>query len=162
MDVSRTDAYLRGYLTPDANDEWRKQGVYTPEQTKILDEMKGYLTKSPDSDYALNQTIKQLQTGGARWVTNADDTGVILTYDVDQNGMPGAAVKTKTGRLEVLFSDLEGGKYGYAFVPVTPSGGLPQNSIGGGYSIDPLGTMKPRGGRYQANQPLIDTLKGLQ
>jgi hypothetical protein len=64
--------------------------------------------------YALEQTIRQLQTGGARWVTNADDTGVILTYDIDQNGLPGAAVKTANGRLELLFSDLEAGKYGSA------------------------------------------------
>jgi hypothetical protein len=64
--------------------------------------------------YAQEQTIRQLQTGGIRWVTNADDTGLIGTYDIDQNGIPGPAVKTATGRLEVLFSDLEAGKYGYA------------------------------------------------
>jgi hypothetical protein len=62
--------------------------------------------------YALDQTIKQLQTGGLRWVTNANDTGVIATYDVGQNGLPGPAVKTTTGRLELSFADLEAGKYG--------------------------------------------------
>jgi hypothetical protein len=40
MDVSRSDAYLRGYLTPDPNgDKWR----YPPEQVEILKEMKAYL-----------------------------------------------------------------------------------------------------------------------
>lgn len=112
MDSSRGDEFIMGYITPDKQDDWRKSGAYTPQQAKILDEMKGYLSKSPEHDYALTQTIKQLQTGGARWVTNADDTGVVLTYDVDQNGIPGAAVKTANGRLEVLFTDLESGKYG--------------------------------------------------
>jgi hypothetical protein len=37
------DAYLRGYLTPDAADEWRKAGVYKPEQVKKLEKMKLYL-----------------------------------------------------------------------------------------------------------------------
>jgi hypothetical protein len=101
------------------------------------------------TDYALNQTIKQLQSGGGRWVTNADDTGVVLTYDVDQNGIPGAAVKTATGRLELLFTDLESGKYGSVFIPQGPgAAGLPIGSVGGGgYSIDPLGGMKPKGGQ---------------
>jgi hypothetical protein len=45
METSRGDAYIRGYITPDANDEWRKQGVYTPEQQAILEEMRGYLER---------------------------------------------------------------------------------------------------------------------
>lgn len=40
MDKSGLDAYIRGYLAPDAADEWRKAGVYTPEQIKILEGMK--------------------------------------------------------------------------------------------------------------------------
>jgi|GEM_PF-4028071 len=228
--------------------------------------------------YALQQTISQLQNGGGRWVTNADDTGVILTYDVDQNGLPGPAVKTRaplpsapivselkltpqekflyqhhvnnvtgqnggasvknadgsistvlqmvvdhgdrfysipsvwngktldepearkraaavgwdkwpsyatpqeaddryikqmhpylerdsgapqTGRLELLFTDLEAGKYGSVFVPPA-QGGLPGGSIGGGYTTDPLGGMKEKGGRGQADPAIIDMLKGLQ
>lgn len=43
MQDSRGDAYIRGYITPDANDEWRKQGVYNPEQKKLLDAMNAYL-----------------------------------------------------------------------------------------------------------------------
>jgi hypothetical protein len=45
METSRGDAYIRGWITPDANDEWRKQGVYTPEQQTILEEMRGYLER---------------------------------------------------------------------------------------------------------------------
>lgn len=44
---NRADAYIRGYITPDVTDEWRKQGVYTPELSKVLDGMKGYLTTPP-------------------------------------------------------------------------------------------------------------------
>lgn len=43
MNRSQVDAYIRGYLAPDAADEWRKQGAYTPEQMKILDSMKALL-----------------------------------------------------------------------------------------------------------------------
>jgi hypothetical protein len=121
----------------------------------------GAPTSAPDG-YALSQTISQLQTGGLRWVTNADDTGVIATYDVDQNGLPGPAVKTKAGRLELSFTDLEAGKYGSVFVPQAPSTGLPQSSIGGSYSIDPLGGMKPKKGKGEADQSIIDLLRGTQ
>lgn len=76
--------------------------------------------------YALKQTISQLQHGGLRWVTNPDDTGVIATYDVDQNGLPGPAVKTTTGRLELSFADLASGKYGSAPArAVTGKGSFP-------------------------------------
>lgn len=158
MDFSRGDEFIMGYVTPDKADEWRKSGVYTPEQTKILDEMKGYLAQGSDTSYVKSQTIKQLQTGGARWATNADDTGVILTYDVDQNGIPGAAVKTTTGRLEISFTDLESGKYGFVSVP--PPAPFPNTPTGGGYSINPLGTMKPKGGKYAPNEGVINLLKG--
>lgn len=43
MEQSRLDAYVRGRLSPDAADEWKD--VYTPEQAKILDELKAYLMK---------------------------------------------------------------------------------------------------------------------
>ena len=42
---SRSDAYLRGYLFPDKNDEWRKNGAYTPEQEEKLEQMRKYLQK---------------------------------------------------------------------------------------------------------------------
>ena len=48
FEVSRLDAYIRGYIFPDKADEWRKQGVYTDDQKKLLDEAKSYVTgKSP-------------------------------------------------------------------------------------------------------------------
>ncbi len=49
MNQSRTDAYIRGYLTPDKADEWRRQGTYTPDQTKILDAMRAHLEGSGDA-----------------------------------------------------------------------------------------------------------------
>ena len=66
-------------------------------------------------------------------------------------------MKTKTGRLEVSFADLEAGKYGFAFVP--PPAPFPNTPTGGGYSINPLGTMKPKGGKYEPDQGVIDYLK---
>jgi hypothetical protein len=45
INQSRADAYVRGYITPDAANEW--QQVYTPDQVKILDQMRGYLTTPP-------------------------------------------------------------------------------------------------------------------
>ena len=45
MAINRGDAYLRGFLTPDANDEWRKQGVYTPAQTEILKSIQQYMQR---------------------------------------------------------------------------------------------------------------------
>jgi hypothetical protein len=44
MNESRADAYVRGYLTPDEADEWRKNSVYTPEMEKTLETMKSYLS----------------------------------------------------------------------------------------------------------------------
>ena len=41
MKQSRLDAYIRGHITPDTNDEWR--GVYNPQQLSILNEMQQYL-----------------------------------------------------------------------------------------------------------------------
>ncbi len=43
MDVSRLDAYLRGYLSPDDNNEWA--GAYTSEQLRLLEQMQDLLKK---------------------------------------------------------------------------------------------------------------------
>ena len=43
MDFNRGDAYLRGYLTPDAQDNWLN--VYTPDQKQLLEKLKLYLTR---------------------------------------------------------------------------------------------------------------------
>lgn len=43
FDISRLDAYIRGYLAPDDRNEWAE--VYTPEQIKILDQMKNILAR---------------------------------------------------------------------------------------------------------------------
>lgn len=41
FDVSRLDAYLRGFLAPDKNNEWAD--AYTPEQRELLGEMERHL-----------------------------------------------------------------------------------------------------------------------
>lgn len=41
MNTSRADAYIRGRITPDSNDNWRD--FYTPAQHEILDRMQAYL-----------------------------------------------------------------------------------------------------------------------
>lgn len=46
MNKSQLDAYIRGYIAPDAADEWRKQKVYTPDQIKILNSLSQLLNKS--------------------------------------------------------------------------------------------------------------------
>ena len=45
MERSWLDAYIRGYLFPDQNDEWRKSGVYTPGQQTLLEEMRQHIQK---------------------------------------------------------------------------------------------------------------------
>ena len=45
MQDSRGDAYVRGLLAPDANDEWKD--VYTPDQRKTLADMFFYLKGQP-------------------------------------------------------------------------------------------------------------------
>ena len=47
---SRLDGYIRGYLHPDKNDEWRKQKVYSPEQIDLLEKMKSYLSTGEDKE----------------------------------------------------------------------------------------------------------------
>jgi len=39
FDVSILDGFIRGYIAPDKNDEWRKNNFYTEEQEIILDDM---------------------------------------------------------------------------------------------------------------------------
>lgn len=43
LDSSRADEYLMGWLFPDKEDEWRKQGAYTGEQMLVLADMEKYL-----------------------------------------------------------------------------------------------------------------------
>lgn len=42
---SRLDAYLRGHLAPDEQDQWR--GAYTPQQKDLLDRIQRYLMGQP-------------------------------------------------------------------------------------------------------------------
>lgn len=46
MDASRIDAYIRGYLFPDKNDEWRKSDTYSEKQKEILEQMRSYLKRA--------------------------------------------------------------------------------------------------------------------
>jgi hypothetical protein len=48
MQNNRGDAYIRGYLTPAQDDEWRKSGVYTPQMTDVLERMRSYLQRAPN------------------------------------------------------------------------------------------------------------------
>jgi hypothetical protein len=50
FDRTRLDAYIRGYLAPDKNDEWRRSGTYTPEQAQLLGRMNQYLETGGDPD----------------------------------------------------------------------------------------------------------------
>ena len=43
MQMNRGDAYIRGKLTPDAQDNWRN--MYTPDQQQILEQLRQYLTR---------------------------------------------------------------------------------------------------------------------
>lgn len=43
MQFNRGDAYMRGYLTPDARDEWRE--MYTPQQRATLELARQYLAR---------------------------------------------------------------------------------------------------------------------
>jgi hypothetical protein len=44
MQSNRGDAYMRGKLTPDAQDDWRD--MYTPDQTRMLEKLRQYLLTS--------------------------------------------------------------------------------------------------------------------
>jgi len=43
FEVSDLDAFIRGYISPDKADEWRKSGTYNTNQIKLLEFMKSYL-----------------------------------------------------------------------------------------------------------------------
>lgn len=43
MQDNRGDAYIRGKLTPDAADEWKR--MYTPDQNQILELLRQYITR---------------------------------------------------------------------------------------------------------------------
>ena len=45
------------------------------------------------------------------------------------------------------------------FTDAPPPAPFPNTPTGGGYSINPLGTMKPKGGKYEPDQGVIDYLK---
>lgn len=63
MQQSRADAYVRGYLTPDAADNWRRGGVYTPPMARTLDQMQQYLqtpaARRPSSPADVLELLKQ-------------------------------------------------------------------------------------------------------
>jgi hypothetical protein len=58
MQMSRLDAYLRGYLTPDKNDNWSKpigkSPAYTPEQLQLLEQMREHLEGGTDNPLRRN------------------------------------------------------------------------------------------------------------
>lgn len=43
LDQSRIDAYIRGYITPDDADEWRKSGIYQGPMLSAVEQIKNYL-----------------------------------------------------------------------------------------------------------------------
>jgi hypothetical protein len=46
LEQSRLDAYIRGYITPDKTDEWRKHGFYsTDPMRESVEHIKKYLTE---------------------------------------------------------------------------------------------------------------------
>lgn len=44
---NRTDAYIRGYISPEMNPEWQQPGIYSPDMVKTGDAIKRYLTARP-------------------------------------------------------------------------------------------------------------------
>lgn len=63
---SRGDAYIRGYLFPDEQDNWKN--VYSPSQRESLEKMRGYLKSMPEQNNSffekgLNDIWKELQKG---------------------------------------------------------------------------------------------------
>jgi len=50
FDISRLDAYIRGYLAPDPNNEWAD--AYTPEQRELLERMRTSLRSPAKKDSA--------------------------------------------------------------------------------------------------------------
>lgn len=49
MNQSRLDAYVRGRLAPDDNNDWKD--VYTEDQHKLLNDLEDYLKKPKNSDF---------------------------------------------------------------------------------------------------------------
>ena len=43
LDKNRTDAYIRGIVSPRMNPEWQQPGMYTPSMSTIGDQIKAYL-----------------------------------------------------------------------------------------------------------------------
>jgi len=77
MESNWGDALIRGYLTPDKNDEFRKQGVYTPEQQQKLEKMKYYVSSGVvgnngnfknGNDSSLNSLATFIRTQRIPWV----------------------------------------------------------------------------------------------
>ncbi len=48
FETSDLDAFIRGYISPDENDEWRKSGTYNTEQIKLLEFMRSYLQQKQE------------------------------------------------------------------------------------------------------------------
>ena len=46
FEVSRLDAYIRGFLAPDRNDEWRRNNLYTQEQIDLMKAMEQTLKRA--------------------------------------------------------------------------------------------------------------------
>lgn len=53
----RIDSYIQGWITPDANDRWRRAGIYTPEQQGLLQEMQSYLAQKQTAQPAYQPPV---------------------------------------------------------------------------------------------------------
>ena len=49
LDDNRVDAYIRGYVSPEMNPEWRQPGTFTPEMEQVGERIKQYLQTEPEA-----------------------------------------------------------------------------------------------------------------
>lgn len=108
FEISRLDAYIRGFVAPDKKDEWRKQGVYTAKQKKLLSKIKAYVT-GPESISPEQEARRQVLPGPKFPGGTPQDTRAQITETDDQRpidaSLTGRAAKNFANRL--ILSDIE-------------------------------------------------------
>jgi hypothetical protein len=85
FDVSRLDAYIRGYLAPDPNNDWA--GAYTPEQEGLMERMRTSLRDPAKKDSAnILAGLGVVGAGAALSQQDGFDYGALRNVAEESNG----------------------------------------------------------------------------
>jgi hypothetical protein len=120
-------------------DKWPSYPTWQEADKRYIEQMHPIMDRDIDAkpNPYIDATVRSISSG-AVWVNDGSGFSLIMPGSNRSLGFLTYAQARDSG-----LKAIAGGKA----QPKTAAPGLPQGSIGGSYSIDPLGGMKPRGGQ---------------